>query len=238
MKHAPAFLILFLILLTLPLRPVRAQSRDPQALLGSADEEIFIRPYFTQDFTENQGYVNEFQNEKTIHQYFIYEGTGTDRLISLLPAEEGIRTTNKRLGFPQYRMNEFHITYSVQQSQTVPGDESGDCWIRFSNIVMQGEGKESGVILFPGGQAYSFAPEEGQHRYEPIADLSDLDAYSMNRFDFIRLEGTTYVYANGEYRFSFTDSMREGVSFEAGAELFEGGNIIRCDFDDFSVRIR
>ena len=238
MKHAAAFFFILFLLPALSLRPVCAQSYDPQALLGSADEEIFIRPYFTQDFTENQGYVNEFPNDRTIHQYFIYDGIGTDRLISLLPAEEDIRTTNKRLMFPEYRMNEFHITFSVQQSQNVPGDGSGRCWIRFSNIVMQGEGKESGVILFPGGQAYSFAPEDGQHMYEPLADLSDLDAHSINRFDFIRLEGTTYVYANGEYRFSFTDSMREGVSFEAGSELFEGGNIIRCDFDDFSVRIR
>lgn len=238
MKKRFFFLTLLMFLSAYALRSASGQGYDPQALLSSADEEIFIRPFFTQDFTENQGYVNEFPDQRTIHQYFIYDGIGTDRLISMLPAEEDLRTTNKRLVFPQYRLNEFHITYSVQQSETVPSDESGDCWIRFSNVVVQGEGKESGVILYPAGEVRSFTPSEEGLQYSVIADLSDLDAYSMNRFDFIRLDGVTYVYANGEFRFSYADGIREGVSFEAGAEMFAGGNIIRCDFDDFSVRIR
>ena len=238
MRHL-LFLIPFLIMSVIFLTgSLSALGNDPQSLLASADEEIFIRKYYTQDFSENQGYVNEFPNEKTIHQYFIYDGVGTDRLVSLLPAAEDVRTTNKRLSFPQFRLAEFHITYSVRKSTAVPDADAGRCWIRFSNVVIRGEGKESGVILYPGEAAYFFSPSEDGYQYENIADLTSLDPEMMNAFDFIRLDRTIYVYANGEQLFSYSDGITDAVSFEAGAELFTDGNIIRCDVDDFSVRIR
>lgn len=238
MARRSLLLTVLTALLTLVIGNACGQGYDPQSLLASADEEIFIRGYFTQDFTENQGYVNEFPNEKTIHQYFIYDGVGTDRLVSLLPAEETVHTTNKRLIFEQIRLSEFHITYSLQKSDAIPSADSGTCWLRFSNVVMQGAGKESGVIFYPGDAAYFFSPSESGMQYENIADLSGLDPEEMNSFDFIRLEGTTYVYANGGFLFKYNDGIRDPISFEAGAELFEGGNCIRCDFDDFTVKIR
>lgn len=238
MHRKPVFFIVLTALFALIIGQAGGQGYDPQSLLASADEEIFIRGYFTQDFTENQGYVNEFPNEKTIHQYFIYDGIGTDRLVSLLPAEERVHTTNKRLTFPQIRLNEFHITYSLRKTDAIPSAESGTCWLRFSNVVIQGEGNESGVIFYPGDGAYFFSPGENGPEYKSIADLSGLNPEEMNSFDFIRLEGTTYVYANGVFLFKYDDGIRDAISFEAGAELFEGGNCIRCDFDDFTVKIR
>ena len=48
------------------------QTIDPEKLLLTADEEIFKRFTFSFDFTEDQGYVNEFPNPVTVHQYYIY----------------------------------------------------------------------------------------------------------------------------------------------------------------------
>jgi hypothetical protein len=47
-----------------------------------------------------------------------------------------------------------------------------------------------------------------------------------------------YVYGNGEFLFSYEDKIKETVSFESGSELSEGGNRIRCDYDDFTMRIK
>lgn len=213
---------------------------DPAELIRIADQEIFPKSAFSQDFHEDQGYVNEYPTDTVIHQYFIYDGVGTDRLFSLLPAAETVTTTNKRLSFAQTRRPEFHITYSLKKSQEIPAGNGGRCWIRFSDVGVTGAGFESGIILYPGDAAYYFTPKDGSMTYEKIADLSSLDpaAEEMIRFDFIRLENTTRVYADGSFIFSYTDPIINGVSFEAGAELFENGNVIRCDFDDFSVKVK
>ncbi len=211
---------------------------DPVRLLRTADTEIFPKSAFGQDFSENQGYVNEYPEDTVIHQYFIYDGVGTDRLISMLPAKNSVRTTNKRLTFAQTRKAEFHITYSVKKSEEIPADGSGKCWIRFSDVGVVGAGKESGVIFYPGDAAYFFTPDGDGMTRERIADLSALDPAEMIRFDFIRLGTVIFTYADGKFLFSYDDGIRNGVSFEAGAELSENGNVIRCDFDDFSVKIK
>ncbi len=210
---------------------------DPQKLLEIVDQEILNKSGLSQNFSENQGYVNEYASDSVIHQYFIYDGVGTDRLISLLPAAETVRTTNKRLSFHHARRPEFHVTYSVRKSQEIPAGEGGRCWIRFSDVGVVGAGNESGIILYPGDGAYFLSPGDGGTSYEKIADLSSLDPEENVRFDFIRIAGTTYIYTDGAFRFSYTDPISTGVSFDAGAELFEGGNCIRCDFDDFSIKI-
>ena len=211
---------------------------NPKNLLSRADADIFVRSAFIQDFSEDQGYVNELPNPTTIHQYFIYEGVGTDRLLSLLPAAEDVRTTNKRLTFSQTRKDEFHVTYSVIQKENIPETGNGRCWIRYSNIGIIPEGKESGLIFFPGEKAYFFYPSENKMVYEEIADLSALDPMTENKFDFIRMEQTVYVYANGKFLFDYKDGIPEWVSFEAGAELFKGANQVRCDFDNYTMRIK
>ncbi len=210
---------------------------DPELLLKTADT-IFPKSGISQDYSENQGYVNEYATESVIHQYFIYDGVGTDRLFSLLPARETVRTTNKRLAFHQARLPEFHVTYSVKKSEEIPDGAGGRCWIRYSDVAVTGSGRESGVIIFPGDGAYFFSPGEDRMTYEKIADLSPLDPAEMIHFDFIRIGSTTHVYTDGGFSFSYTDGIGNGVSFEAGAELAAGGTCIRCDFDDFSVRIR
>ncbi|GAP39687.1 hypothetical protein [Flexilinea flocculi] len=210
----------------------------PKNLLNIADREIFIRDAFGQNFSEEQGYVNEMINTDTIHQYYIYDGKGTDVLMSMLPSEISIKTSNKRLTFEQVRKDEFHVTYSVQQKENIPAKTGGKCWIRYSNVVLMGKGRESGVILYPGENAYFFTPVDSEITYEKIADLSNLNPEKKNKFDFFRLSGTVYVYGNGEFLFSYEDKIKETVSFESGSELSEGGNRIRCDYDDFTMRIK
>ena len=209
-----------------------------QLLLQTADEEIFIRAGFSQDFSENQGYVNEFVNPMTIHQYYIYDGEGSDTLMTMQPSEEVIHTTNKRLKFDNYRKNEFHAKYTVVRREDIPVNEGGICWIRYSDVLSTGVGKESGVIFYPGGKVYHFQPVDGEMVYEEIGDLSDIYPDSPAAFDFIRIDGTTYVYINEKYIMHFEDGISGNVSFEAGAELFQGGNRVRCCFDDFSIKIR
>lgn len=208
---------------------------DPETLLKNADEEIFVRAGFSQDFSENQGYVNEFPDPHTFHQYYIYNGVGTDVLMSMLPAKETVRITNKRLTFDQARKDEFHVTFSVKQTE----NNGGLCWLRFSNVVLLGQGKESGVLLYPGENAYFFTPVDGEMTYESISDLSELNpAKKTIRFDIIRLAGVSYFYADKKFLFSYEDGIKDAVSFEGGAELSQGGNRVRCDFDDFSMRTK
>ena len=209
-----------------------------QLLLQTADEEIFIRAGFSQDYSEDQGYVNEFANPMTIHQYYIYDGEGSDMLMTMQPSEEVIHTTNKRLKFDNYLKDEFHVKYTVVRREDIPVNEGGICWIRYSNVVSTGAGRESGVIFYPGGKVYRFQPVDGEMIYEEIGDLSDIYPDETAAFDFIRMDGTTYIYINGEYIMHFQDGISGNVSFEGGSELFQGGNRVRCCFDNFSIRIR
>lgn len=211
---------------------------NPQRLLETADTNIFVRDAFKQDFSEIQGYVNEFPNPVTVHQYYIMNGEGSDVLMTMQPSEVTVRTSNKRLNFDQIRKNEFHVTYSVARKEDIPTGASGLCWMGYSNRISRGIGKESGVILYPGDQAYYFTPADGEMTYESIADLSDLNPEDYTKFDFIRLDGIMYFYINGQFRFSYDDGIKDIVTFEAGAELHQYGNRIRCTFDNFSMRIK
>lgn len=211
---------------------------NTKQLLEKADVDFFPLMSYNIDFSEDQGYVNEFPNPLTLHQYYIYDGVGSDILMTINPSEERIHTSNKRLNFDQYRAREFHVTLSVERTENIPDAEGGICWIRCSNVIFSGAGKESGLILYPGGQAYLFKPVEGGIAYEQVADLSELNADRLIKFDFIRLDGTIYVYANERFLFSVKDEITDYVSFEAGSELFEGGNRVHCTFDDFSIKMR
>ena len=209
-----------------------------QSLLQTADEEIFTRFSFSQDFSEDQGYVNELVTPVTVHQYYIYDGEGSDMLMTMQPSEDVINTTNKRLKFENYRRDEFHVKYTVVRREDIPAGGGGICWIRYSNLLSAGTGRESGVIFYPGGKAYRYGPVDGEMTYEEIGDLSKISADDPAVFDFLRMDGTTYVYVNGQYIMHFEDGISGSVSFESGAELFQGGNRVRCCFDDFSMRIR
>ena len=236
-------LLAFLLFFVFAAGIVNAQDEDPalvnpQHFLLSADEEIFKRPYFSQDFSEDQGYVNEFPNKLTVHQYYIYDGVGSDVLMTMYPSKETVHTTNKRLRFDQYRMKDFHVKYSVTRTENIPDEGGGLCWIRYSNELLRGAGRDSGLLLYPGGDVYAYSPVDGVIVYKQIADLSDLDPEVRTDFDFIRLDGNVYVYVNGMFRFSYEDDITDAVSFDSGAELFEGGTRVHCIFDDFSMRIR
>ena len=211
---------------------------DPQHLLEIADTEIFVRDSFKQDFSEIQGYVNEFPNPVTVHQYYIMNGEGSDVLMTMQPSEVTVRTTNKRLNFEQIRRNEFHVTYSAARKEDIPAGAGGICWMGYTNRISSGIGKDSGVILYPGDQAYYFTPVDGERVYESIADLSDLNPEDYTKFDFIRLNGIMYISVNGVFRFSHDDGINDIVTFEAGSELYQYGNRIRCTFDNFSMRIK
>ncbi|MBQ4511519.1 MAG: hypothetical protein II969_00895 [Anaerolineaceae bacterium] len=211
---------------------------NPKQLLEIADTQYFPLMSFGNDFSEDQGYVNEFPNPLTLHQYYIYDGVGTDLLMTINPSEQKVHTTNKRLKFDQYRAKDFHVTLSVERTENIPDSEGGICWIRYSNVLFTGEGKENGLIIYPGDRAYFFKPVDGELVYEEAADLSELNADRLLKFDFIRLDGTIYVYVNERFVFSAKDEFNDYVSFEAGSELYAGGNRIHCTFDDFSIKMR
>ena len=56
--------------------------------------------------------------------------------------------------------------------------------------------------------------------------------------NFIRLDGVSYIYANGAFLFRYDDGFVGNMSFEGGAELYPEGNRVHCDFDDFTMRYR
>ena len=246
MKNKIIYMVFALLFAFLPMQGTASAQDDaevkdiinPQTLLQNCDEEIFKRFSLSQDYSEDQGYVNEFPNRLTLHQYYIFTGEGSDMLMTMQPSLEVVNTTNKRLTFDQARNREFHASYSVVRREDIPDGSGGICWIRYSNVVLTGAGKESGVIFYPGDQAYFFSPVDGQMTYHTIGDLSDLNPSETAKFDFIRLEGTTYIYVNGTFRFSYEDGITDTVSFEGGSELYLDGNRVRCAFDDFSMRIK
>lgn len=209
---------------------------DPMKLLETADTDLFIREGYYQDFSETQGYLNEILENGVIHQYHVHNGRGSDVLMSMFPAKESVQSTNLRLNMKEGRAVNFHAAFTLQRIENHPANAGGRCWIRCSNSASKASGSESGVILFPGDAAYVFTPENGTLHYERLADLSILNQNRDIRFEFIRQDGVFYAYANGEFLFAYEDGIEGTVSFEGGSELFSGGNRVRCEFDDFTVR--
>ena len=223
------FLILASVLLTFG---CVFADEDPVQLYKRADSEIFIKAGFSQKYDETQGYVNEFVNGDVLHQYFMGKGKMSEVLTSLQPSRENTSVTNKRQKFDDRRAKVFHVSYNVQRVESIP-ENAGYCWIRYSDAVIAGAGRESGVILYPGYKAFAYSPVDGVMQYTEIADLSQFDIDHSIKTDVIRLDGISYFYFNGVFAFQYEDGIANPVSFEGGTALFEDGNRIRCDFDDF-----
>ena len=212
---------------------------DPDLLLSVADELFFRRVGPDETFWQSQGYLNEVLEGDIIYQHFVREGMGSEVLMSMFPAETTVRAGKLRPSMTQAWERDYHVTITVIRTENVPKG-AGGCWLRYSNIRTKGEGGESGLILFPGREALAFEPL-GNHQdlvYTPVADLSALNLDSAIKFDFVRLDGVTFIYANGKFLFRFEDGFDGKMSFEGGVEIYEGGNRVRCDFDNFTMRYR
>ncbi len=205
---------------------------DPEELLSIADEEIFIRLGIDQDFSEDQGYVNEILENDTIHEYYVYDGVGTDILMTLFPARYKVMGGNKRLTIPSLWKGNFHISLTMNRIESIPDAAAGNCWIRITNRMPEGSGEENEMIILPGEKA----SKKTGYSETVLLDLDSLSPDTPIKFDLIRLSGKMYVYADENFLFSFEDEIRRGISFEAGAVLYGMGNRIRCDFDDLSIR--
>lgn len=92
-------------------------------------------------------------------------------------------------------------------------DENGN-WIGGSKSLFEGMDKFREEEIKPSG--------------------SHPDAY--NHLDVIRVDGITFVYINGQFMFQYEDGIRNALSFDAGAEINEGGIYVECNFDNFSMR--
>lgn len=205
---------------------------DPETLLRTADTEIFIKKGYSQSYDEKQGCVNEFVGSEVLHQYYIQNGKASDVMTSLQPNLSTVNAANKRLKFDDQRAKGFHATYTMKRQDSIP-ENAGYCWLRYSDAVLAGAGRESGVILYPGYKAFSFTPVDGVMQYTEIADLSQFSSSGSIKTDVIRLDGVAYFYFNGKFAFQYEDGIVNPVSFEGGSQLLEGANRIRCDFDDF-----
>ena len=230
--------ILFLIFLLFTLASslsVQAENIDPATLLQSADRDFFTKAGFIQKYDKAIVYSNEFITENLLHQYAVQEGSGIDILTSLQPAQMTVKATNKYLKFDDYRAKDFHAGILLHQTGAIPNG-SGNCWLRYSDALFTGPGAESGVILYPGDKAYAFSNQNGETVYKEIADLSSINPSERIKIDVIRLNGVSYFYFDNAFSFQYEDGMSNAVSFEAGSELHEGGNRIRCVFDNFTYR--
>ncbi len=231
------FLVLCLFLLSgTAFAQNSGKSIDPEVLLN--DDSFFPLKGYTNTFTGLQGYVNEVGQDGIIHQFYMRSGKATDIQMSLFPAVRSSQTTNRFLVLDKSWYKEFHAGITLQRTESIPAGTGGLCWVRYTNFARKGSESESGIILYPGGEAYAFGPHNGTIRYEKIADLSELDPSEEIRLEFIRIDGVSYFYADGNFLFSYADGIPGEVSFEAGALLSEGGNRVHCDFDDFSMTIR
>lgn len=227
-----SFIICFTAFLLFTFFSVCAQD-DPETLYRTADTEIFIKRGFEQRYNETQGCVNEFTGGEILHQYYIKDGKASDVMTSLQPAPQSVSAANKRLKFDDQRAKGFHVSYRMNRAESIP-ENAGYCWLRYSDAVLAGAGRENGVILYPGEKAYSFTPVDGVMQYTEIADLSKFGPSGNIMIDVIRLNGIAYFYFNGQFAFQYEDGITNPVSFEGGSLLLEGANRIRCDFDDFT----
>ncbi|MCR5369306.1 MAG: hypothetical protein K6E83_01180 [Clostridium sp.] len=212
---------------------------DPYLLLKVADEMFFTRVGPDETFWQTQGRLNEVLEGDIIHQYYVSGGIGSEVLMSMLPAEVSARAGKLRPSVTQAWEKDYHVTITVWRAEDIPAG-AGGCWLRYSNVRTKSYGAESGLILFPEREALSFVPA-GNYKdliYTPVESLAGLNLNNAVKFDFIRLDGVSYIYANGRYLFRYEDGFNGKMSFEGGAELYEGGNRVRCDFDDFSMRYR
>lgn len=205
---------------------------DPEELLSTADEELFVRLGIDQDFSEDQGYVNEILVNDTIHQYYVYDGVGTDILMTLFPAPERVMGGNKRLTFYDLWDADYHVSLTMNRTESIPDASAGNCWLRITDYRMRGRGNEHELIILPGEKVYKKFGESETVLFE----LDSLSPETPIKFDLIRLAGTMYVYADENFLFSCEDDIPYGISFEAGAVLYGMGNRVRCDFDDISIR--
>lgn len=230
-KHVFVFQIVGILMLLLSLNAFADE--DPAVLFRRADSEIFVKKPFVQNYWEKQGYVNEFITDDILHQYFIYNDYCTDILMSLHPAEITQRVTNKRIKFDDHRAKVFHQSFEIQRANTIP-ENGGWCYIRYSNSVITGVGRDSGVIVYPGLAAYSYTHQDGEKIINKIANLSNMNVDKKIRVDIIRIDGISYFYFDKQFNFKYEDGISDIVAFEGGSELSEGGNRIECRFDNFS----
>ena len=212
---------------------------EPDVLLKVADELYFPRVDFSETFWRTQGYLNEVLEGDLIHQGCVRSGRGSDLLMSMFPAERSMMTSNIRLDMKRDLEKDYHASIIMLRGEDIPAG-SGGCWLRYTNVKVKGNGSESGLILFPERGAYAVTPVGNLEdlEYTFVADLSGLDLHNAIKFDFIRLDGVSYIYANETFLFSYDDGYDGRMSFEGGAELYEGGNRVRCDFDNFTMRYR
>ena len=212
---------------------------DPYLLLQVADEMFFTRVGPDETFWQTQGRLNEVLEGDIIHQYYVSGGIGSEVLMSMLPAEVSTRAGKLRPSVTRAWEKDYHVTITVWRAEDIPAG-AGGCWLRYSNVRTKSYGSESGLILFPEREALGFVPAGNNQDliYTPVASLAGLDLNNAVKFDFIRLDGISYIYANRRYLFSYKDGFNGKMSFEGGVELYEGGNRVRCDFDDFTMRYR
>lgn len=211
---------------------------NPKELLRIADSEIFLRKGPDFSYPADKGVINEKLEGNILHQYWISGFRYTDVLTSMIPSVKQAQTTNQWMRFDQFWGREFHAVFYVQKVENMPKESGGTCWLGYTNILQRGEKYQSGVLLYPGSNAYWYTIENGERVMEPIADLSSLKLSRNIRFDFIRLDGTLFVYANQKFLFRYEDGITDNVSFSAGSELFENGNRVRCEVHDVSILYR
>lgn len=206
-------------------------NHDPSELLEVVDGQLLKRIGPDQDFSENRGYVNEIAENKVIHQYYVADGAGTDALLSLSPVSEKVISSSKYLNFTETGFRNFHLSLTVQQKESIPKSTGGACWIRCSDVMLKGQGREKGFLIIPGSKILRV--DNGAEN--EIFDLSGLDPSESIQFDIIRLDGVVFIYADKEFLFSFPDEIPGPLFVDAGSMLFPSGNRVRCDFDDFRL---
>ncbi len=212
---------------------------DPDKLLEIADERIFKREGFTQDFSETQGCLNEIVRADVLHQYYVRQGKGIDILMSLFPNTSPVTSTNIRLNenLPGNWYNEFHASFTMQRTESIP-ENGGRCWISLGNYASYGEKNRTEITICPGSEIVLARPAGGKTEFLRIAKIPETAQDEEETWEVIRLDGMLWFYVNGEFVFKFKDVIPGKVTFRAGSQLLSGGNLVKCAFDDLVIRYR
>lgn len=112
-------------------------------------------------------------------------------------------SSSKYLNFTETGFRNFHLSLTVQQKESIPKGTGGACWIRCSDVMLKGQGREKGFLIIPGSKILRV--DNGAEN--EIFDLSGLDPSESIQFDIIRLDGVVFIYADKEFLFSFPDEI-------------------------------
>ncbi len=128
----------------------------------------------------------------------------------------------------------FHIDASITDEYP---EGTGGCFIQYSDRFVVGKENSHAFQVLLGYDISKYAKVQDETFEEKLLDISEHhEIGKMYAVDIIRLNGTTYVYLDGEFMFEHVDGFDSRFTWFIGLFLLENGEEAKCHFDSMIVR--